>query len=39
MIKALSLCLRLRENISAGHLLFAILSGFSFNLFLMGIYF
>ena len=27
------------ENISAGHLLFAILTGFSFNLFLIGIYF
>jgi len=36
MIRALSLGLRLGANITAGHLLFAILSGFAFHLFLKG---
>ena len=36
MIRALSLGLRLGANVSAGHLLFAILSGFAFNLFFNG---
>lgn len=31
-IRAISLGVRLAANISAGHLLFAILSGFAFNL-------
>ena len=35
MIRVLSLDLRFGENVSAEHLLFAILSGFAFNLFLM----
>jgi len=34
--KALSLGVRLAANITAGHLLFAILSGFTFNLFMAG---
>lgn len=38
LIRALSLGLRLGANISAGHLLFSILSGFSFNLLLKGSY-
>lgn len=39
MIRAISLGVRLAANISAGHLLFAILSGFAFNLLLNGVYF
>ena len=31
LIRAISLGVRLPANISAGHLLFAILSGFAFN--------
>ena len=31
-IRAISLGVRLAANISAGHLLFAILSGFAFNI-------
>lgn len=38
MIRAISLGVRLAANISAGHLLFAILSGFAFNLLLNGFY-
>ena len=38
MIRAVSLGVRLAANISAGHLLFAILSGFAFNLLLNGFY-
>ena len=38
MIRAISLGVRLAANISAGHLLFAILSGFSFNLLFNGAY-
>ena len=36
MIRAISLGVRLAANISAGHLLFAILSGFAFNLLFNG---
>ena len=36
LIRALSLGLRLGGNISAGHLVFSILSGFAFNLVLNG---
>nr|YP_001648533.1 ATP synthase F0 subunit 6 [Iotrochota birotulata]ABW83868.1 ATP synthase F0 subunit 6 [Iotrochota birotulata] len=36
MIRVISLGLRLAANISAGHLLFAILSGFAFNLLVNG---
>lgn len=36
LIKAISLGVRLAANISAGHLLFAILSGFAFNMLLDG---
>ena len=32
LIRAISLGVRLAANISAGHLLFAILSGFAFNM-------
>nr|YP_009158761.1 ATP synthase F0 subunit 6 [Crella elegans]AKO90218.1 ATP synthase F0 subunit 6 [Crella elegans] len=39
MIRAISLGVRLFANISAGHLLFAILSGFAFNLLLNGFLF
>lgn len=38
MIRAISLGVRLAANISAGHLLFAILSGFAFNLLFNGFY-
>lgn len=36
LIRAISLGVRLAANISAGHLLFAILSGFAFNMLLNG---
>ncbi len=39
MIRAISLGVRLAANISAGHLLFAILSGFAFNMILNGLIF
>lgn len=39
MIRAISLGVRLAANISAGHLLFAILSGFAFNLLFNGFFF
>nr|YP_001648577.1 ATP synthase F0 subunit 6 [Ectyoplasia ferox]ABW76583.1 ATP synthase F0 subunit 6 [Ectyoplasia ferox] len=39
MIRAISLGVRLAANISAGHLLFAILSGFAFNMLLNGLIF
>ena len=39
MIRAISLGVRLAANISAGHLLFAILSGFGFNLLVNSFYF
>lgn len=39
MIRAISLGVRLAANISAGHLLFAILSGFAFNMFINGLMF
>ncbi len=39
MIRAISLGVRLAANISAGHLLFAILSGFAFNLLFSGFFF
>lgn len=38
MIRAISLGVRLAANISAGHLLFAILSGFAFNLLFNGFF-
>ena len=37
MIRAISLGVRLAANISAGHLLFAILSGFAFNMMVNGL--
>ena len=37
MIRAISLGVRLAANISAGHLLFAILSGFAFNMLVNGL--
>lgn len=37
LIRAISLGVRLAANISAGHLLFAILSGFAFNMMLDGL--
>lgn len=37
MIRAISLGVRLAANISAGHLLFAILSGFTFNMLANGL--
>nr|ATI10784.1 ATP synthase F0 subunit 6 [Plenaster craigi] len=39
MIRAISLGVRLAANISAGHLLFAILSGFAFNMLSSGLIF
>lgn len=39
IIRAISLGVRLCANISAGHLLFAILSGFAFNLLFNGFFF
>ena len=39
MIRAISLGVRLAANISAGHLLFAILSGFAFNMLSNGLIF
>ncbi len=39
MIRAISLGVRLAANISAGHLLFAILSGFAFNMLINGLIF
>lgn len=37
MIRAISLGVRLAANISAGHLLFAIISGFAFNMLVNGL--